>query len=483
MKRSLRNTDFMLLLAILNGALAAYATPITDRFDPTEYILLSQSFLGKATDVNLAHRSPLFSMMLAGLMLLLKPPLLYKVTVIIHYILIACTSWMVYRLFQRVFSAKWLAMLSALLFNVSFATITFANLIQTEILTVFLVVMSLVILVKLDEYDKYAQCFALGTVAGLISLARFSAVPLVFTFFVLLLIVLYRQKAPARRWAFSIGTFFVPYLLLINAWCLHHKYHDGFYGLFPRSSGQTVSRNITVASIRPEYKVSEENKPVLAIFLKARENYLKESPVSIKGSGSVLDKLGISADFYGGYNIYLGAGPDLRRHFGLSASSGEYEISQKLAGFYQEISRQNQGFVLKFRFISLLYSFRVSESGSLSAEFGKTNLNILPDFLFKIYGLAFTGISLFVFFAFFYFTISGIKNGWNFDFTLLSMFFIVFSFWGINFAFVTAVDANRFKFPAEPFIFGLFVYYATQVGQWLTQRFRSRPYRHPSTVQ
>lgn len=468
----------MALLAILNGALAVYATPVTDRFDPTEYILLSQSFLGQAADVNLAHRSPLFSIILAGLMLLLKPPLVYKVMVIIHYILVAFTSWMVYRLFQRVFSAKWPAMLAALLFNLSFATITFADLIQTEILTVFFVVMSAAILMKINDYGKRASYFALGAVAGLISLARFSAVPLVLTFFVLLLIVLFRQKAPAREWVFSIGTFFAPYFLLVNAWCLYNTYHYGFYGLFPRSSGQTVSRNITVASIRPEYKVSEDNKPVLAIFLKARENYLKESPMNTK-----LDKFGMSADFYGGYNIYLGAGPDLRRHFGLPASAGEYELSQKLAGFYQEISKQNQAFVLKFRFISLLYSFKVSESGLLPSEFGKINLNILPAFFFKIYGLAFAGISVFVFFAFFYFIASGIHNGWNFDFTLLAVFFIVFSFWGINFAFVTAVDANRFKFPAEPFIFGLFVYYVTQIVHWLTLRFRPPRHRHQTAVQ
>ena len=477
------NRDFIVLLTVLNGTLATYATPVTDRFDPAEYILLSQSFLGQVIDVNLAHRSPLFSIVLAGLMFLLKPPLAYKVMVIIHYILIAFTSWMVYRLFLRVFPAKWPAMLAALLFNVSFATIAFANLIQTEILTVFLVVLSLAILMKIDDYGKRAHYFALGAVVGLISLARFSAVPIVFVFFVLLLIVLFRQKAQAREWAFSIGTFFVPYLLLINAWCLSNNYHYGFYGLFPRSSGQTVSRNITVSSIRPEYKVSEGNKPVLAIFLKARENYLRESPVSAKGSNSILDKLGIAVDFYGGYNIYLTAGPDLRRHFGLPASAGEYELSQKLGSFYQEISGQNQAFVLKFRFISLLYSFKVSESGLLPSEFGKINLNILPDFFFKIYGLVFAGISLFVFFAFFYFTVSGINNDWNFDFTLLASFFIVFSFWGINFAFVTAVDANRFKFPAEPLIFGLFVYYATQVGQWLTERFRSRRRRHQTTVQ
>lgn len=466
---------------MLNGALAVYATPITDRFDPTEYILLSQSFLGQAADVNLAHRSPLFSIILAGLMMIWKPPVVFKVMVVVHYILVAFTSWMVYGLLQRMFAAKWPAMLGALLFNLSFATITFANLIQTEILTVFLVVLSLVFLMKIEDHGKRVHYLALGAVTGLVSLARFSAVPLVFTYLVLLLIVLFRQKATAKKWSVSIGAFFIPYLLLVNAWCLYNKDHYGFYGLFPRSGGQTVSRNITVSSIRPEFKVSEEYKPVLAIFLKARDNYLKEYPMH-QGSGSKPDRFGFDVDFYGGYNIYLGAGPDLRRHFGLPASSGEYELTQKLTGFYREISGQNQAFVLRFRFLSFLYGLRVSETGSMPAEFGKTNLNILPGFAFKIYRLAFAGISLVVFFAFFHFAATGIRKGWTFDFTLLAMFFIVFSFWGINFAFVTAVDANRFKFPAEPFIFGLFVYYAVQTGNWLLPGLRSRLNRVQTSV-
>ena len=458
-----------MLLAILNGALAAYATPITDRFDPTEYILLSQSFLGHATDANLAHRSPLFSIMLAGFMLLLKPPLVYKVVVVTHYILVAITSWMCYLIFRRVITVEWQAMLAALLFNVSFATISFANLIQTEILTVFFVVMSVVILMRIYDDGKRAQYFVLGAVAGLISLARFSAVPLILTFIVLILIVLYRRKAPTKEWVFSIATFLVPYLLLVDAWCLYNKNQYGFYGLFPHSSGQTVSRNITVSSIRPDYKVSDANKPVLAIFLKAREDYLKEYPMADGG----LDKYGFSVDFYGGYNIYLEAVPDLRKHYGLPESAGEHELSEKLADFYREVSSQNQAFVLKFRFISFLYGLRVSESGEMADEFGKINLDILPDFCFRIYRLAFLGMSLVVFFAFFYFVTSSVKNGWSLDFTLLAMFFIVFSFWGINFAFVTAVDANRFKFPAEPFIFGLFVYYFAQFWYWLVRIFRS----------
>ncbi len=463
----------MALLVLLNGALAAYATPISDWLDPTEYIQLSRSFLGQATDVNLAHRSPLFSLVLAGFMLLLKPPLLYKAAVIFQYALLVFTSWMVYGLFQRVFSARWPAMFTALLFNLSFATIFYANLIQTEIITVFLVVWSVVILMKMEDQGKFIQFFALGAVVGLIALARFSAVPLVVTYFVLLLIILFRKKAPAKKWALSTGMFLAPYLFVINAWCLYNQVHHGFYGLFPHS-GQGVSRNITVASVRPEYKVSAANQPILEIFLKAKETYLEESKSIIKGFLVKLDKNHVLALMYGGYNIYLEALPGLRQHFGLPAAAGEYELSTKLAGFYEEVSSQNQAFVLQFRFISFLNGLRVAENGSLPSEYGQINLNFLPNFLFKIYRFAFMGISLFVFFAFFYFIAKGIRNRWSFEFTLLAMFLLVFSFWGINFAFVTAADASRFKFPAEPFILGLFVYYAALIGKGLAGRYGAR---------
>ena len=105
-------------------------------------------------------------------------------------------------------------------------------------------------------------------------------------------------------------------------------------------------------------------------------------------------------------------------------------------------------------------------------EYGKTNLNILPSWVFMAYKLAFPLVSLFVFCAFFPFAWRGIARGWKFDFTLLCMFLVVFSFWGINAAFVTTNDANAYKFPAEPLIIGLFVFYAVKAGIRLKSKFR-----------
>jgi hypothetical protein len=151
-------------------------------------------------------------------------------------------------------------------------------------------------------------------------------------------------------------------------------------------------------------------------------------------------------------------------------SSGEYALSQKLTGFYAEIAAQNRAFITQARFYSMFNSFRASSSGALPLEYGNVNLNILPAWVFQLYKLALFLISLVVFFVFFLFAWNGIKQGWQFNFTLLTAFLIVFSFWGINFVFITTIDANCYKFPAEPFILGLFVYYAVQAVNWILKK-------------
>ena len=322
---------------------------------------------------------------------------------------------------------------------------------------------------KVYDQGQIIQFAALGSVVGLFSLARFNAVPLIVTFIILLPFVLKHQKAQAGRWVFSVGAFLIPYLLVINAWCLYNYYNNGFYGLFPRT-GLEVPRNVTVASIRPENTVSGANKPVLDIFVSARAEYLSSALPQIKGSFKEYDRFGILSGLYDGYAIYGLAAPKLRKFYNLPEQSGEYELSANLAGFYREIPAQNKAYISKFRFFSLLSSFRASSGGALPEKYGKINLNILPPFAFKVYKVGFLFISFSVFIAFFFFIGNGIKNAWHFDFTLLTMFLIVFSFWGINFVFVTENDANRYKFPAAPFIIGLFVYYVMRAANLIYRK-------------
>jgi hypothetical protein len=474
MRPNISNASFVVILIVMNLMLAFYATPVTNLGDESVYIKLSKVFLGEVENVNLQHRSPLYSIIMAGFMLIFKAPVLYKVIIVFQYILVAITAWLVYLLFRCLFLRKELAMIVALLFNLSFSTIFFANILLTEILTVFLLVLSVFLLLRVFDQCGLKRILALGTAIGLLSLARFNAIPLVVTFIALLGYILFRQKVSVKKWIYSMVVFIFSYALILNLWCLYNYQSNGFYGIFPGAAlGIPKSpRNVTIASIRPGNIVSEENKSVLEIFLKAREEYLtKIAKIKAqKGSFTSLDKSGILNGLYSGYAIFGLASPALRAHFKLPDSASDSEVTLKLADFLKEISAQNNRFLWKFRFYSFLSGFRASVGGVLPIEYGNINLNILPAITFRIFKLIFVLISGFVFIAFFFFLMSTIKNKFEPDIPLLVMFFIIFSFWGINFVFFAVGDANRFKFPAEPLIIGLFVYYVCESINWLKNK-------------
>jgi len=108
-------------------------------------------------------------------------------------------------------------------------------------------------------------------------------------------------------------------------------------------------------------------------------------------------------------------------------------------------------------------------------------LIFFPSFLIKLNKILNIIISFSVFIFFFIFIYKSFKDyPQKPDFTLLVLFIIVVSFWGINFLFVTGTDANRYKFPAEPFIIGLFIYFVKKLLTWINDQNQSKGnhYRH-----
>ena len=470
MKSNISAYTFIAILVVLNLVLAVYATPVTDFGDASSYIKLSKTFLGEVENANLQNRSPLYSIILAGFMLIFKAPPVFKAMIVFQYMLVAISAWLVYLLFRRLFQKKELAMLVALLFNLSFSTIFYANIIQTEILSVFLLVASIFLLLWVLDTSSFLWIISLGVALGLFSLARFNTIPLIIPFVLLLGYILLRQKVSFKKWFFSMGAFILSYAFIINLWCLYNYHQQGVYRLFPGVSvGMPLNPplNITLASIRPGNKVSEANKPVLEIFLKAREVYLSRNTSVLKGSLSRLDKSGILDGLFSGYAIYNIASPELEAHYDLLKRTNKLKSAWDFGIFLREIAAQNKGFIWKYRFYSLLNSFRASCGGALPVGYGNINLNILPSLAFITFKFVFTFISVFVFIAFFFFLLSVVKAKFKPDITLLTMFFIVFSFWGINFLFYTVGDANRFKYPVDPLIIGLFVYYFYELIKWL----------------
>jgi len=484
-KPNISSYTFIAILVVLNLFLALYATPIHDLADTNAYITLSKTLLGEVNHVDLQHRSPLYAIIMAGFMLIFKAPALYKVMVLFQYILVAVSVWLVYLIFRRLFHRKELAMLVALLFNLSFSTIYYANIILTEILSVFLLILSVYLLLRTSDNGRLTRIMALGGLFGLLSLARFNTIPLIVTFIVLLGYILFRQKVSIKKWIFLMGAFSLAYALTINSWCLYNYQHHQAYRLFPGASIGVIGtpRNITIASIRPGIIVSEKNKPVLEIFLRAREKFHSRKKAVLKGSFAFLDKNDILSGLYSGYPIFLLAIPQLKAHYNLSGNTNPSEITSKIDGFLKEIAAQRNKYIWKTRIYSLLSGFRASTGGSLPLKYGNVNLNFLPSSIFMTYKLSFLLICTIVFISFFFFIINTIKKNFVPDITLLVLFFIVFSFWGINFVFFTVGDANRFKFPAEPLIIGLFVFYSAKLFGWLkTKKLKLRRKNHAESI-
>ncbi|MBN1186720.1 MAG: glycosyltransferase family 39 protein [Bacteroidales bacterium] len=455
---------FVLILLSINILLALLSKPITDLGDAGSYILFSKVILG-LEDANFAHRSPLYSIIMAGFMLIFQPPYLYYAIIYFQYLLVGLTAWMIFKIFRSLFMKDGPAMLISLLFNLSLSTIYYANIILTEIITVFLLVLSVYTFIRLAKEFSFKRLIFLGIELGLLSLARFNAIPLTITFSLLIIYIIIQKKISLISTGKSFISFIVPYLIIINLWCIYNYTNNSFYGLFPRSAGG-IPRNVVVASIRTYNQVSEKNKPILAIFLKAREQHLKTTPEKLKGSLSRFDKLGILNDLYSGFSIYSNAYSELKDFFYLKDDAGEYEMNLNLKSFYEEIYRQNRAFIIKMRFVSFFSSFRAATS-SLPDNYGRINTNILPSLIFIIFKLGIFFISVFVFLLSFVFIFHTVKNNWQADLPILISYAILLSFWGINFYFITVNDANRYKFPAEPFLFGIFIYYSYSLNKIL----------------
>ena len=403
-------------------------------------------------------------------MLIFSQPLVFDIVVVMHYFLIGVTAWMIFSIFRPLFTGTGLPVLIALLFNLSLSTLFYANFMATEILTIFFLTSAVYWLLRIYEKLTYRDVIILSVFLALLSLARYNAIPLVVTFTLLLGYFLYRNRITLSKSVYYLVLFLVPYLLIINLWCLYNYKNNDFYGLFPRTSG--VPRNAVVSSIHPGNEVSEGYKPVLEIFLDAREQYFGQRPTRTRGSLAKFDVIGLLDDLYSGYPIYLIARSDLREHFGITEDEGEYEMGLALSGFYREIYDQNRAFMLKMRFTSFFSGFRAAGT-SLPVEYGSINTNVLPSFVFAMHKVGILFISVFVFCSVFVFLWETFRNKFRPNIYLLIFFAVVFSFWGINFYFITANDANRFTYPAEPFIFGLFVYYGYESIHWLKTKYKS----------
>jgi hypothetical protein len=331
--------------------------------------------------------------------------------------------------------------------------------ILTETLAVFLFMISVYLLICWISRKSDILLLCTGIVVSLLIFARFNTLPLIFTFFLIILVIpwLRDRRVNLLKSGRDLFWFFLPLIIILNGYSYINYRKNGFYGLFPAGGSPTVTRNAVIATIDGDEIISGHNREVYNLFLEGRESYFGREPLGRKGSLAVSAGNEITGRLYSGYQIYLEAFPGLCKYFGIDPLSPEPYLSEKLEPFYREVISQNRNELWLMRMLSLLNSFR-SPSGIVIPGKEIRNLNLLPGWIIIGYKLLALISSFLIFlFSLLYIGRKIVKRVVPDPF-LLSLILLFLSFYFINFIFGTAGDANRFKYPSEPLMIGLGVY-------------------------
>ena len=144
-------------------------------------------------------------------------------------------------------------------------------------------------------------------------------------------------------------------------------------------------------------------------------------------------------------------------------------INDKLRPFYDEIAAQNRTEIMRLRVYSFLYSFKhISPTLPMKEP---VNLNRLPSIVLKAYKIIFiivmlvTYVGSLIHIAYLLLKKERFRKGllW------VLLYSIIWYFPFINTYANVLGDANRFRYPADMLIIGLFVAFGYQIYKLLSQ--------------
>lgn len=464
--------------------------------DTDNYITLAKQFLGTdSSQQDLSNRSPFYSVILAVFIKIFGEGNFLQFVFYFQCLLLFLSAALLYKIFNELLnvslhpgrerkspgheefqssavessllpreskSSRYILLLIGLMFLFNISTITYGFMILTETLTLFLFICTAYLIVRYPAVRRKKGVLVLaGLLTGLLILTRFNTLLLPLCLIFCFFLAHYFESGWKKTGVLlvHISLFILPLLVVLNIWCYKNYRDYGFYSLFPPSYGS--QRFLEPALVNEDTEVSPQYRQVLDIFLRAKEKILSKDPPLKKGS--LLKYIPIKRLLYeinAGYKIYKEARSELLVLFQVeNAANPEFLLGRKLTGFYKEVAAQNKLKLFLFRVYSLLNSFRAGFVTLPSRA--NINLNVLlPAFIFVLYKIMFLFLMvLFVPLTFFYLVhiIKGRRIKENY--IQICLLVLIFYFPAINFLAVTIADATRFKYPAEPLIFGMLVYY------------------------
>lgn len=443
--------------------------------DCADYLRYAEKFLG-LNSLLFPYRSPLYPLILAGLIKLFGYAALPNLVLAIQLFLMYCTSLLVRKIFSLVGLSenKQYLILFLTFFNLS--ALYYSFMFITEVLSWFLFTLSIYLLFKAivsgdNKYYAYA-----GVSTGITILSRYNLIPLLPLFFIIIAVRLFTlRKESGTSFVKEIfvkpAVYGLPLLAVLLCWSFVNMNVNGNFGLFPGAgvSGGAkkgtgvpfyVGRNALIATIDSSLKVTAENSEVLRIFLDARDKIQAKNRIDANSWMNILgeeNKQTLSSAFIG-YKVYNEATLKLFQYYKID-SANESLLNEKLGGFYDEVYQQTSGKVNMIRVVSVVYSLWVSSSLQNAPEKGDINFNVLPGFVIMLHKLYWLLVMVSFVIVSTYLLIKLARNvKEQVNFIIISLILVIDALLLTNVIFNTINDASRFKFPVEALVLGVLVF-------------------------
>jgi hypothetical protein len=402
-----------------------------------------------------------------GLFILLFGEAHYTVPLVLfQYGLVFLSSLLVYRIVLMLIGRDTAAFIAAFAGIVNLATIFFGYMILSETLALFLFTLLVWLLFYYVNGAGRMVIITAGLVTGLLILARFNMLGLPVVILVLLTIffIFGKPRCGIRKIAVDLSLFVIGLCFVLNGWAFRNYLEYGRYELLPRH--HLGVRWAIPATISPSDTVSSEYQPVLDIFLQTRGELIEKERSRVNRQSSLLENdfvRKVNDSFrpsVSGYLMYRDSEEELLRHYELAKNQeGLRLLNEKLKPFYGQIAAQHKSEISRFRIYSLLYTFK-HISPTIAGE-ERLNLNKVPSPLLKAYKMLFIAVALFVYLASLLHTIymlmrrKRIRAGLQW----LMIYGLIWYFPVVNWYANVLGDANRFRYPADMLLAGLFVSY------------------------
>ncbi len=419
-----------------------------------------------ATDTDLSHRSPLYSIILGLFLLVFGEPHYTNALLVLQYTLIFASSLLIYRITRRLTESNMAAMIAGMAGIFNLTVIFFGFMILSETLALFLfTLMAWLLLRHYRDGSPWMVTFA-GLTAGMLILTRFNmiGIPVVVVALLVLTAAVDARRVRLPRVFGGISLFIAGVVFITGLWALRNYIIFDRFELIPKH--HTGQRWAVPATIDESNTVSVEYSRVHEIFLNTRQELLEKERSKVYRKSSLLEHGLIRKinDSYrpevSGYFMYRDSEEELLAWYGLEKNpDGIRKLSGKLKPYYEEIALQNRSKINRLRVYSFLYSFKhISPTLPMKEP---VNLNVLPSFILKTYKI------LFILMVVLTYSGSVVHMIWMIirrgrlrrALPWLMMYGLIWYFPLANTYANVLGDANRFRYPADMVLIGLLVSY------------------------